>query len=120
MEIDMESPWKAVKVLFIVHVWIEYQRILKNGSESLSEATDNRLIQVAAAEATIEQHRKSSQRYQTSSKVFTEQTSTSLSSFYRSAKEVGSEHYSRFVTLEDDERPFAHPYYWATFIFSGV
>jgi CHAT domain-containing protein len=28
--------------------------------------------------------------------------------------------YERFVAMEDDARPFAHPYYWAAFTFAGA
>ena len=31
-----------------------------------------------------------------------------------------SEYYSRFAEYNSDERPFAHPYYWAAFTFNGA
>jgi CHAT domain-containing protein len=38
----------------------------------------------------------------------------------RMPAEVVSEQYRRFATLPPDDRPFAHPYYWAAFTFSGA
>jgi CHAT domain-containing protein/tetratricopeptide (TPR) repeat protein len=34
--------------------------------------------------------------------------------------EIASEYLSRFATQEPSQRPFAHPFYWAAFTFSGV
>jgi CHAT domain-containing protein len=34
--------------------------------------------------------------------------------------EVVSKQYRRFATLDPDARPFAHPFYWAAFTFSGA
>jgi CHAT domain-containing protein/tetratricopeptide (TPR) repeat protein len=34
--------------------------------------------------------------------------------------DVVSAQYRRFATLDPDERPFAHPFYWAAFIFNGA
>lgn len=38
----------------------------------------------------------------------------------RMSTEVVSREFRRFAMLNPDERPFAHPFYWAPFIFSGA